>query len=534
MARADASVRVAKARHRAGDLAGAEAGYAAALREDPADADALQFLGVLRLQQGRRDEAIALLERALAHAPENLACLNNLGNALQAAGRHAEAVARYRAALAIAPDHAEILANLGAALAAAGDYESALAACDAVIARGLRTPRVLVKRAVALCGLDRLEASLAAFDEAIAADPASTEAHRNRGVALHAMARDEEAIESYRRAIALQPDDAESHWNLGHALLRAGRFAEGWPEYEWRWRKRDHAGLESRVPGPRWTGREPLAGRTLLVHAEQGIGDTLLGVRWLAPLARLGARVVLEAQPRLVSLLARQPTLGLAGVVPRGAPLPRFDLQCPLLSLPLALERAGVPLASERAGVEAAAEVPYLCADPARVAAWRARGQGDGAALRAALVWAGARGYGNDRKRSIPPHEVAPLLRLPGVRWHALQLEVDEAARAAFAQAGPIDCICGELQDFDEVAAFVAGLDLVVSVDTSFGNLAGALGRPLWMLLPRSPDWRWGLAREQAPCYPSARLFRQDSDAGWPPVIARVAAALRARADEAR
>ena len=516
------SLRDAKALHRAGDLAGAERAYEALLRDDPADAEALQFLGVLRLQQGRRGDAIALLERALAIAPSNLACLNNLGNALHAAGRHADAAVRYRAALELAPGNVEVLANLGSALAAAARYEEALAACDEALSRGARTARVLAKRAIALSGLDRLEEALVAFDEALSLDPSSVEAHRNRGVALHALARDADAIAAYRRAIELQPGDPEAHWNLGHALLRAGRTSEAWPEYEWRWKKRDHAGLDARVPGPRWTGAEPLGGRTVLVHAEQGIGDTLLAVRWIAPLARAGARVVLEVQPRLVPLLAGLP--GAERVIARGDPLPPYDLQCPLLSLPLALSRVA---ASE------AAAVPYLVPDAARASRWR-EVLAPVKELRAALVWAGARGYGNDRKRSIPPREVAPLLAVPGVRWYALQNDVDDEARAAFSEvgsmAGRIEYVGERLPDFAEIAAFMENLDLVVTVDTSFGNLAGALGRPLWMLLARSPDWRWGLGCDTGPWYPSARLFRQDDDATWPPVIARIAAALAEKA----
>jgi len=516
------SLRDAKALHRAGDLAGAERAYDALLRVAPDDAEALQFLGVLRLQQGRRAEAVALLERALAIAPANLACLNNLGNALHAAGRHADAAARYRAALESSPGNPEILANLGSALAAAGRYEDALAACDAALSAGPRTPRVLVKRAIALSGLDRLEEALVAFDEALSLDPSSAEAHRNRGVVLHALARDGEAISAYRRAIELQPADPEAHWNLGHALLRAGRAAEAWPEYEWRWKKLDHAGLDARVRGPRWGGLEPLAGRTLLVHAEQGIGDTLLAVRRIAPLARAGARVVLEVQPRLVPLLAGLP--GVDGVIARGDPLPPYDLQCPLLSLPLALSRLPASVA---------AAVPYLAPDTSRVARWR-EVLSPVPELRAALVWSGARSYGNDRKRSIPPSEVAPLLSVPGVRWYALQNDVDDDARAAFAEvgstAGSIEYVGERLPDFAEIAAFMANLDLVVTVDTSFGNLAGALGRPLWMLLPRSPDWRWGLGSDTGTWYPSARLFRQGADGRWPPVIARAVEALARQA----
>lgn len=516
------TLRDAKALHRAGDLAGAERAYEALLREAPGDAEALQFLGVLRQQQGRRGEAIALLERALSIAPSNLACLNNLGNALHASGRHVDAVGRYRAALELSPGNIEILANLASALAAAARYEESLAACDEALAHGPRPSRVLAKRAIALSGLDRLEEALDAFDEALALDPSSGESHRNRGVALHALARDEEAIAAYRRAIALQPGDAEAHWNLGHALLRAGRAAEAWPEYEWRWKKLDHAGLDARVPGPRWNGTEPLAGRTLLVHAEQGIGDTLLAVRWIAPLAQLGANVVLEVQPRLVPLLAS--LRGVTRVIARGDPLPACDWQCPLLSLPLALSRAQA---------NAAAAVPYLAPDAARASHWR-EVLAPVKELRAALVWAGARGYGNDRKRSIPPREVAPLLSVPGVRWYALQNDVDDDARAAFSGAGPIEYVGERLADFAEIAAFMANLDLVVTVDTSFGNLAGALGRPLWMLLARSPDWRWGLGSEAGSWYPSARLFRQGGDTSWPPLIARVAAALDAHVRAAR
>ena len=350
--------------------------------------------------------------------------------------------------------------------------------------------------------------------------PVSVNALVDEGNRLAAQGEHERAVACYDRALAHDPASAVAQNNRSLSLFALGRTKEAWVASEARFQLQEKTRrFAASPPVPRWHG-ERLDGR-LLVLWEQGLGDVLQHLRFLPVAAvRTGGLAFLCPAP-LAGLVAHSfPGIEVLVAKKGWSPAWRtYAAHVPLLSLPLALSRAQA---------DVAVTVPYLAPDVARASRWR-EVLAPVKELRAALVWAGARSYGNDRKRSIPSREVAPLLAVPGVRWYALQNGVDDEARTAFAAAGSIEYVGERLPDFAEIAAFMASLDLVVTVDTSFGNLAGALGRPLWMLLARSPDWRWGLGTDTGPWYPSARLFRQGDDAGWPPVIARVAAALDAR-----
>jgi tetratricopeptide (TPR) repeat protein len=328
---------------------------------------------------------------------------------------------------------------------------------------------------------------------------------------LHALKRHDEALASYERAIALNPDYAEAHWNVCLARLRLGDFRGGWPQYEWGW-KAGYRGIERRFAQPRWTGAEPLAGKTLFVHAEQGFGDTIQFVRYVPLVAGAGARVVIEVHPSLVALLSG--VQNVSSAVSRGGPLPAFDLHCPLLSLPLAFgtELDTIP-----------ARVPYLSAPETHLARWKIRlPRAEG--LRIGLTWSGRNIPDPDRSMALA--QLAPLFDLPGIHFVSLQKDLrdsDEAAlrgRPGFLHLGP------DLADFADTAAVIAQLDLVISIDTAVAHLAGALGKPVWILLPFLSDWRWLLDRDDSPWYPTARLFRQDKARAWDTVIARVRAAL--------
>jgi hypothetical protein len=428
---------------------------------------------------GRGTESLAAFERALTLRPGYAAAHNHRGAALSALGRTEEALAAYDRAAELAPDYAEAHNH----------------------------------RAIALHELDRAAESLAASERALALAPGFADAWYNRGNALRDLNRHADAVESYERAIALDPVHASAHWNLADCRLILGDFARGWDEYEWRWKLPARREARRDFPQPLWLGEAPLAGRTILLHAELGLGDTLQFCRYATEVARRGATVVLEVQAPLVALLSRLE--GVARVVARGEPLPPFDCHCPLMTLPLAFrtDLANVP-----------ARVPYLTADPSRVSGWRER-LGAAARPRVGFAWSGSSGLRNDR-RSMTLAQMLPLLAAH-VDWVSLQKEVAPADAAVLGAQSAVRDAAPGLSDFDETAAVVELLDLVVTVDTSVAHVAGALAKPVWILLPHNPhDWRWLLGREDSLWYPQARLFRQRTPGDWAEVVARVAAAL--------
>jgi tetratricopeptide (TPR) repeat protein len=528
--------------HQQGDHAAALQHIAAVLRLEPDSAAAHSNLGLALQGLGRQQEAVASYDRALALRPDHAEALNNRGTALQALGRLDEAVSSYDAALALRPDyvdalfnragalgelgrHAEVLASLdralelrpddaemwtgrGVALEGLGRLEEALASHERALGLRPDLPEALNNCGNALHGLGRSQEALACYARALALRPGYAKARNNRGAALQALLRCEEAIASFAEATALQPGYAEAHLHEGLSRLLIGDFERGLPKLEWRWRIPRVGLLRRPLRTPPWRGEEPVAGRTILLHAEQGFGDTLHFARYAQPLAARGARVVLVAQPAVVSLL--RGLEGVERVLAEGEALPAFDLHCPLMSLPLAF---GTRLGS------IPGTVPYLAPAQGRVERWRAR-LGPATRRRVGLVWSGRPDHGNDRSRSIPLERLAPLLAAPGIEWVSLQREVRVSDEAALREAGILH-LGDELADFEDTAALMTLLDLVVTVDTAAAHLAGALARPLWILLSFSPDWRWLLGRQDSPWYPTARLFRQPQPGDWDPVLRR-------------
>jgi Tfp pilus assembly protein PilF len=470
----DSMLREAVALHRAGRFAEAEPLYLALLREDPHHFDAMHLLGVVRQQQGRHADAVDLIGRALALRPNDPAALSNRGLSLSALGRAHEALASCDQALRLKPDYADAHNNRGLALAA------------------LRRPAEALK----------------SYEAALALAPSHIDALNNRGIALFDFNRRDEALTCFDRVLALEPDHAHAHWNKAQVLLLAGDFARGWIEHEWRFASNPVLGRS--FAQPFWHGDTSIEGKTILLHAEQGLGDTIQFCRYAPMVAAHGARVVLEVQRPLVELMR---TLdGPADVVARGDALPAFDLHCPLLSLPLAFgtEFATIP-----------ARTPYLTA-PARD--WDSR---LGVKRpRIGLVWSGNPGHKRDAARSIPFYALMPVLDADAT-FVSLQKDVRSSDAAVLKQTKIVD-VADELSTFADTASLIAGLDLVISVDTSVAHLAGALGKPLWLLLPQVPDWRWLMDRDDSPWYPTARLFRQDATRAWGPVVARVRDALHA------
>jgi hypothetical protein len=366
-----------------------------------------------------------------------------------------------------------------------------------------------------LARLNRGEEAEVACRAAIRLQPGHAGAHANLGLALRSLGRFEAAIASLREAIRLQPGHVKAHVDLGMTLLLLGRFAEGFAEYEHRLTPRP-AGV---LGPPSWRG-EPLEGRTILLHAEQGIGDTIQFIRYLPEVRRCGAgRVLLAAPPPFTRLLAGLPHLDALVRAEDWAEI-RAHVHCPLLSLPHAL---GTTIET------IPAPVPYLRAEPAALARWRERLE-DARNLRVGLVWAGNPRHQDDRNRSIAPERLAPLLRVKDVCWASLQLGAPVQALHEQVPGGAVLDLASELTDLAETAAAMMQLDLVIAVDTAVAHLAGALGRPVWVLLPAVPDWRWLLGREDSPWYPTMRLFRQRRPGDWDGVVVQVAAALEALA----
>lgn len=455
--------------HMAGRLDDATRLYRFVLAVEPAQPDALHLLGVLEAQRGAPEAAIPLIARSVRLRPDAAQPWAHLGGALHAARRSDEAADALIRALALDPAQGDALDNLGAALHALARYAAA---------------RAWLVRA------ERMR-------------PGHPETLLNLGVALRDLRRFAEAEACFDAAIARRPNHADAHLARAVGRLVQGDLPAGWDGFEWRWR---------RFPAPPWAG-EPLDGRTILLHAEQGFGDAIQFARYAPLVARAGGRVILEVHPLLSRLLG---TLGPeVQVVERGPEPPPHDLHCPLMSLPRAFrtDLATIPAARS-----------YLSADPGDVARQRARmGEGDG--LRVGLVWAGNPKHRNDRNRSIPPDRLRPLLAVPGVRFFSLQ-----AGDGGDALPDGVTGLMDGVRDFADTAAILANLDLLIAVDTATIHLAGALGVPAWLLLPFAPDWRWLLDREDTPWYPSLRLHRQPRPGDWDTALATAAAALRAMA----
>jgi len=480
---------------------------AIALRPDYAGA---HYNKAVTLEQlGRPAEALASYERVLALMPQHVEAHNNRGLVLGHLQRDAEALASYDRAIELKPDYAGAYNNRGVTLARLQRYSEALASHERAIALRPDYPEAYSNRGNVLSDLERHSEALACFDHAVWVKPDYADAYYHRGNALRELHRHQEAIESYERAIALQPDHASAHWNLADCLLLLGDFARGWQEYEWRWKLPRSQQARREFQQPLWLGEERLEGRTILLHGEMGLGDTLLFCRYARNVGRLGGRVILEVQPPLLPLLARLE--GVSGALPRGAPLPAIDCHCPLMSLPLAFR-------TELHNIPAA--IPYIHPDPAQVARWRRR-LGETSKPRIAFVWSGSVALKNDR-RSMALADMLPLMSSEA-EWVSVQKEVLESDAALLESHRELRQVGSELYDFADTAAVLELMDLVVTIDTSVANLAGAMGKPVWILLPFDPhDWRWLLDREDSPWYPTARLFRQPASGDWASVIFRI------------
>jgi tetratricopeptide (TPR) repeat protein len=497
--------------------------YDKAVELDPTRASYHNNRGLALKALGHHQHAVACFEQAIARQSDYGLAHFNLGLSLFATGSFAQAVASHTQALQSMPRHAPAHWGRADALRAMGQYEAALASYDEALSLEPASADIHNNRGLALHYAGRHEMALADFDAAMRLNPRHADAHCNRGIALDALARHAEALTFYQVALSISPDHAVAHFNRALCHLTSGHYAEGWQEYEWRW-KTAQLGSSPRpdtdAQQPRWSGKENLRGKRILIHAEQGLGDSLQFCRYLPMLAALGAQVIVQIQPSLVTLVRNVD--GVARVIAQGEALPEFDFHCPLMSLPLAFgtTRETVPGPSR-----------YLSPSKAKSHAWNER-LGARTLPRVGLVWAGAPHASLavqrpvDQRRSVPLSSFAAL-RNPRVQFYSLQKGAAAAGQLRDLQDthwdGPqIVDHTAALHDFEDTAALVDSLDLVISVDTSVAHLAGALGKPVWLLNRFDTCWRWLSTGDRSPWYPRMTIFRQQTAGQWDEVIERV------------
>jgi tetratricopeptide (TPR) repeat protein len=506
--------------HRAGRLDEAAALYRRILAAQPTHADALHLSGQIAESKGDHATALALIAQAIASNGHIAAFHVSLGVVLLVLGRPDEARRALQRALRLDRDSAEAHNALGNVLLRLGERDASLASYRRALALRPRYAEAHNNLGSALRALRRLDEAETELRRAIDLRPGYASALANLGLVLQEQGRYGEALDGYDRAVANDPTHAAAHGNRAMLLLLLGRLREGFAEYEWRWRIPGFATPRREFAQPMWNG-DALGGRTLFVHAEQGLGSAIQFARYAGLAAAQGGRVLLECRRPLHRLFAQslaRPGGPVAGVVIKDeGPPPPFDCHAPLMSLPHLL---GTTLDT------IPGEAPYLTVRPDDAAAWRERLAG-APRPRIGLVWAGNTNHENDHNRSMPPARLGPLVGATPATFFSLQVPANRDLSAIFP-AGSVADLAPALGDFAETAAVVANLDLVISVDTAVAHLAGALARPVWLLLPYVPEWRWLLDREDSPWYPTTRLFRQRKVGEWEGLVDRVTRVLRA------
>lgn len=479
--------------------------YGKAIRIDSRYAEPYNNQGNALLSLDKPGAALACFDKAIVLTPDYAEAHSNRGSALMGLKRLDEAVASFDKAIGIKPDYAEAYSNRGSALMELKRLDEAVASFDKAIGLKPDYAEAYSHRGNALLGLNRLDDSLSSFETAIRLKPDYAEAHSNHGNVLLQLKLLDAAIDSFDRAIGIKPDYSLPHTNKSMALLLDGKFSDGWELYEWR-RKSDVADSKRHFRRPLWLGAESITGKTVLLHSEQGLGDTIQFCRYARLVHDLGARVILEVPQSLMTLLR-----GLEGVdvliESDQRVLPAFDYHCPLLSLPLAFrtELSTIPHPQ-----------PYLKAEKHKVLEWGKK-LGQQTKARVGLVWSGSVAHRNDHNRSVSLEALLPYLS-PNVEYVCLQKELRDSDRIALENS-PVRYFGEEISDFSDTAALCELVDMVVSVDSSVAHLAGALGKSTRVLLPYVPDWRWLLDRDDSPWYQSVHLCRQDKSRDWSSAI---------------
>jgi tetratricopeptide (TPR) repeat protein len=513
-----------------GYIAGAKLDYQSAakylghaLKLDPSSPECWYYRGAALQHLARHEEALASFNEALRLKPAIFQARHDAGLSLSALQRFGEAVINFDAAIALDPLSWKAYYNRGIALGYLKRYEDEIASYDKALSLNIDDAHILGNRGVALGQLGRHEEAIASFEQSLAIDESNPAVLCSYGAVLSDLARYDEMLVALDRALKLKPDFAKAHFNRAHPLLLRGDFAQGWQEYEWRLRTPEFSGGKRAYSGLAWNGREALQGKKILLHSEQGYGDTLQFCRYASLVASLGAEVTLEVQSPLVSTLR---SLNGVRVIATGESRPDVDYHCSLMSLPAILKTELSSLPNS---------VPYLAADVDKVLSWQTR-LGDKRRPRVGLVWNG--GFRADRpelravneRRNIPLDQFVQL-KCAGIDFFSLQkgepAQSEIAARKA--ELWPENNLFNfveELKDFGDTAALIANLDLVISVDTATAHLAGAMGKQVWILNRYDTCWRWLLERSDSPWYPTATLYRQPSMGNWDTVIKRVRADL--------
>jgi tetratricopeptide (TPR) repeat protein len=494
--------------HQSGELDRAEAIYRDILRSRPRNVEATYFLAMLCAQKGNLGAAADYFGLAAKLNPDFVEAYFNRGVAFSMLKKFEKALESYDRTLKIRPDHAEALNNRGSALRELKRLDESLRSYDRALTIKPLYAEALNNRGVTLFELNCLAEGLDSYDRAIALSPDYAEAYFNRGVTLNELRRFDDALDSYECATKLKPDYADAHLNLGLCKLLLGDFAGGWPLYEWRNRIAEPT-TNWTFSQPVWRGREDIAGKTLLVHAEQGYGDAIQFCRFAKLAETLGAKVIM-ALPKPLHRLMKQIGQAIEVVDVRGNP-PASDYQCSMLSLPLALGT------NPEDGL---AVVPYLKAEPERVERWKRSLDEQG--IKIGINWQGSTGK-VDVGRSFPLMELDSISRIPGVRLISLQKNEGTDQLRALPKGVAVETLG---KDFDagpdafiDSAAVIECMDLVITSDTAIAHLAGALGAPTWLAVKYVPDWRWLLDRRDSPWYPTMRLFRQHSRGDWKSVF---------------
>jgi tetratricopeptide (TPR) repeat protein len=498
-------------------FAEAEAAFRALLAVEGASAALLTELGLVLEEQGQVASALNCFRSGVGLAPDQAQLHHNLGNALLKLGDPRGAEASLRLALALDPGLAETWLALGNSLMGQARVGEAIEAYRGGAALAPDHAQLLGNLGAALQAAGRFAEAVECYRQAIAHRPADAALHDNLGTALQALRQPEAALSAYRRALELRPGDARISMNLGTCLLLMGELKEGFSAYRARWSLADRMLDPPDLPVPPWEG-EDLTGKTVLIHCEQGFGDALHFIRYAGIVAAHAGRVLVLTPPALARLFRSIERVEITQTIP---PPDGIDYHAPLLCLPrlLGTELATIPAA-----------VPYLAAEPAQIRRWHDRLAPDQA--RIGLVWAGAARDGDpralivDRRRSLELAALEPLGGRRGVQFVSLQKGLPSTQARRPPPGLELFDPTGELEDFADTAALVAALDLVIAVDTAVAHLAGALGRPVWLLSRLDGCWRWLLERDDSPWYPTLKLFRQRREGGWSPVVDAVAAAL--------
>ena len=532
-----------RARQAEGQLHPAKALYLEVLAVFPQHIDALEMLAVVNGQLGQLDTSVKLLCQVIELNPNRDSACYYLGYSMCALRQFAAGVECFDKALVLNPVHAQSMCDRARALLELGQFEEALRGFDGAIDLRPRDAQAYSYRGNALLALGRRDDAIASFDQSIAIEPSAAAylnrgnacqaigafqaavdsydraivlqqgyamAHSNRSVSLKHLHRLDEAISSSDRATAIDPSYADAHWNRALTQLLKGDLAQGFAGYQWRWEMDNFKAIRRTFKQPQWLGTQALHGKKLLIHGEQGLGDTIQFSRYAAMAQAAGCHVLYEVEPPLFTLFQSLP--GVGTLLLQGDPLPDFDYYCPVMSLPLAFrtDLATVPAASR-----------YLATDKTKLAHWAAL-LGSKTSPRVGLVWSGSPTHQDDHNRSIGLSMF--LHKLPaGFEYVSLQKDVRESDVAASQGASNLRHFGEQLLDFSDTAALCELMDLVITVDTSVAHLSGALGVPTWVLLPHLPDWRWLLNRRESPWYPSVRLYRQSKAQHWDDVFLAVA-----------